>query len=165
MNERLIKINANIIDWLKFAEAKNLLLLTFCGTLYKVNHTCVGFNSFLIIPFFLLLLSFYPLRHTDIKRMNKLLRVKNPGNSSLNILHPASIIYYNFETFKDEIEEIVKIDSYSLSKLDIMYIEDIYHNAMKANYKYRVFKIAFLFVFIYLIIMVLNNEIFFQCKV
>ena len=151
MEEKLKAIFAFVHEMVKFAEAKNAILVALngaaiLGLLKIVNDTtfCSVWIKYYLLEFILLatigllisLLSFYP-------RL-KILWIVCEGepNSNDNLLLYSDICKYNEQRYLDALAQVINEPTRKHSQLDVFYTNQIIVNSRIATSKYLFFRKA-----------------------
>lgn len=154
MRERIIDVQSNINDWLKFAEAKHgAILATNIILITEINHSINSgfkFLKLLIIIFALIsilisLFSFFPRQHEKIKpkkRINDL--------DEINMFYARSLSRFT----EDELVLFFtkNSNSYKIDRFDLMIINQIHKNSLIASFKYRLIRLSLIFLAIAIIL-------------
>jgi len=139
IKERLADLYEYVHRSLGFVEAKNGALAALNSgiiigvlTLWAKGQNCWLYFGFLlpvISSLFLVLLSFYPLNSSKEKKKSK--------KDSKNLFSCENISLLSFDAFKSLISEKQEITFFEIDKM-----EHIYHTAIVASRKYKLFRWA-----------------------
>ncbi|CAM4034567.1 Pycsar system effector family protein [Gillisia hiemivivida] len=151
MNKELLQIFSNINDWLRFAEAKNAMIIAFNGaSIYGIvklpflnNFTEMGFLQIysigiilmLIISSTIALLSFVPNLH--FLKGSTYLELKD-----VNLLFYQHLKQLESKKLKKLLCEKAGVKESDFTKLDDDLISQIKYNATIASRKYHHFSVA-----------------------
>lgn len=151
MNKELLLIFSNINEWLRFAEAKNAMIIAFNGaSIYGIvklpflnNFTSLGFLEtysigiilMLIVSSIIALMSFVPNLH--FLKGSTYLELKD-----VNLLFYQHLKQFEVGKIKKLLSEKTGINETDFTKLDDDLISQIKYNATIASRKYHHFTVA-----------------------
>lgn len=151
MNKELLQIFTNINEWLRFAEAKNAMIIAFNGaSIYGIvklpflnNFISFGFLEayslgiviMLIISSIIALLSFVPNLH--FLKGSTYLKM-----DEVNLLFYQHLKQFEVKKIKELLSEKAGLNESDFTKLDDDLISQIKYNATIASRKYHHFTVA-----------------------
>lgn len=151
MEDKLKSIFENINDWLKFAEAKNGIIVAFNGSvILQIFQIIKGISSsgiyflcliilliFWTLSFLIALISFYP--RTKILF---LLRRNEKISKQDNLLFYGDIAKYSEKDYLQSLTKMFGRENYCWSNFEISYVNQIIINSQITLKKFKYFQVS-----------------------
>lgn len=148
MDEKLNQIFSNVNNWLKYAEAKNALIIVLNSTLifgiinlYPAIKDDTSYILYMSIAILMMLISIIVALISFIPRLKSPYeKVESPLEND-NLLYFGHIAKYTSEQYREKIEKILSAENTN-KEFDMYYINQIIINSKITLIKFKQFEIS-----------------------